>query len=632
MSTKNTDLLSRLPIREHWKNIKNILRILKEMDAVYFRMVVVIELMGAVKPYLELVLSAYILDGIGAGKSFVELMTVAGVALLLILVLHCIQDAMNHSLAVREVRIYYLYLSITQTRMLDMDFSRIAGPEIKELKDRINRDNNWGAGISSVLRPFRSLVNRCLQMVSAIVVGVPVVGYLVSSGRYEVLLVLAVLAVLVSVGHHFAIHFQKKLHVYRYSPIREEDKEEEFCFCWDFANGDRFAYQYGKDIRIYNSYSLMERWTTEVLGHKLFRRKTLDSVEGSAGLEGFSAMNHSVLNGAAYLIVAIIALGGTVTAGGVLKLAGALSGLFTAAYSILFQLTELALAARKQISTLELLDLADEMYKGRLPMEKRSDGQYQIEFKNVSFKYPGTENWALKDFSLKFKVGEKLAIVGMNGSGKTTMIKLLCRLYDPQEGEILLNGVDIRKFKQADYLSLFSVVFQDYVLFPFGLGENVAVDREYDRSKVEKCLKDADFGERFSALENGTDTYLYKEYDDSGVEISGGEAQKIAIARAVYKDAPFILLDEPTAALDPLAEYEIYSNFDKITGVKTAVYISHRLSSCRFCEKIAVFHEGRLVQLGKHEELVADKGGKYYEMWKAQAQYYREKGIKLAEV
>lgn len=632
MSTKNTDLMSRLPIREHWKNIKNILRILKEMDAVYFRMVVVIELMGAVRPYLELLLSAYILDGIGAGKSYGELMTVAGVALLLLLVLRCIQDAMNHSLAVREERIFYLYLSITQTRMLDMDFSRIAGPEIKELKDRINRDNNWGDYINSVLRTFRNLVNRCLQMVSAIVVGAPVVGYLVLSRRYEVLLVLAVLVVLVSVGHHLAIHFQKKLHVYMYAPIREEDKEEGFCFCWDFADGDHFAYQYGKDIRIYNSYSLMERWTTEVLGHKLFRRKILDSAEGFAGRSGFSAMNNSVLNGAAYLMVAIIALGGTVTAGSVLRLAGALSGLFTSAYSIVFWLTELALASRKQISTLELVKLEDEMYKGRLPMEKRSDGQYQIEFKNVSFKYPGSENWALKDFSLKLTVGEKLAIVGMNGSGKTTMIKLLCRLYDPQEGEILLNGVDIRKFKQADYLSLFSVVFQDYVLFPFPLGENVAVDKEYDREKVEKCLTDADFGERLSELDKGTDTYLYKEYEDSGVEISGGEAQKIAIARAVYKDAPFILLDEPTAALDPLAEYEIYSNFDKIAGVKTAVYISHRLSSCRFCEKIAVFHEGRLVQLGKHEELVADRAGKYYEMWESQAQYYREKGIKLAEV
>ena len=158
----------------------------------------------------------------------------------------------------------------------------------------------------------------------------------------------------------------------------------------------------------------------------------------------------------------------------------------------------------------------------------------------------------------------------MNGSGKTTMIKLLCRLYDPQEGEILLNGVDIKKFKQEEYCRLFSVVFQDFTLYPFLLSENIAVSHDYDSMLVKRCLEDADFGARLQTLEDGLNTYLYKDYDDSGIEISGGEAQKIAIARAIYKEAPFILLDEPTAALDPLAEYEIYSNFDKITGTKTA--------------------------------------------------------------
>lgn len=201
------------------------------------------------------------------------------------------------------------------------------------------------------------------------------------------------------------------------------------------------------------------------------------------------------------------------------------------------------------------------------------------------------------------------------------MIKLLCRLYDPQEGEILVNGVDIKKFKHNEYSRLFSVVFQDYQLFSFVLAENVAVSSDYDKDKVIKCLKDAGFGERLNAIEKGVETYLYKDYDD-GIEISGGEAQKIAIARAVYKNVPFILLDEPTSALDPLAEYEIYTSFDKIIGTKTAIYISHRLSSCRFCEKIAVFHEGQLVQLGNHDELVKDKTGKYFEMWNAQAQYY----------
>ena len=225
---------------------------------------------------------------------------------------------------------------------------------------------------------------------------------------------------------------------------------------------------------------------------------------------------------------------------------------------------------------------------------------------------------------MKFKVGNRLAVVGENGSGKTTFIKLLCRLYDPQEGQILLNGIDIRKYSYRDYMNVFSVVFQDFQLISQPLGANVAGSMEYDRAKVEKCLVDAGFGERLENLPEGLDTYLYKDFAEDGVDVSGGEAQKIAIARALYKDAPFIILDEPTAALDPIAEAEIYSKFNDIAGDKTAIYISHRLSSCKFCDEIAVFHEGAVIQQGSHEELLADESGKYYELWNAQAQYYTE--------
>lgn len=185
-----------------------------------------------------------------------------------------------------------------------------------------------------------------------------------------------------------------------------------------------------------------------------------------------------------------------------------------------------------------------------------------------------------------------------------------------------MNGVDIRKFRQEEYLKLFSVVFQDFKLFSLPLGENVAASCDYDDRKVVDCLEKANFGERLKGMKEGAGTYLYKDYED-GVEVSGGEAQKIAIARAVCKDAPFVLLDEPTAALDPLSEYEIYTSFDRIVGSKTAIYISHRLSSCRFCERIAVFHQGQMVQTGSHEELLKDKNGKYWELWSAQAQYYQ---------
>lgn len=213
----------------------------------------------------------------------------------------------------------------------------------------------------------------------------------------------------------------------------------------------------------------------------------------------------------------------------------------------------------------------------------------------------------------------------MNGSGKTTMIKLLCRLYDPTDGVITLNGIDIKKYNYAEYMAIFSVVFQDFKLFSFSLGQNVATGVNVDTEKATDCLIKAGLADRLSTMTRGVDTPLYNHYDEDGVEISGGEAQKIALARALYKDAPFLVLDEPTAALDPIAEFEIYSKFNSIVGEKTAIYISHRLSSCRFCDDIAVFHDGELVQRGNHNSLISDEGGKYYELWNAQSQYYTDK-------
>ena len=202
------------------------------------------------------------------------------------------------------------------------------------------------------------------------------------------------------------------------------------------------------------------------------------------------------------------------------------------------------------------------------------------------------------------------------------MIKLLCRLYDPTEGEILLNGLDIRQFCQADYWSLFAVVFQDFKLFSLPLGQNIAASLDVDHQKVDAALVISGLKDRVHEMPKELDTPLFKDFEDDGVEVSGGESQKIAIARALYKDAPVVVLDEPTSALDPVAEYEIYTKFDSLIGDKTAIYISHRLSSCRFCQRIFVFFEGIIVQEGTHEQLVVIDNGKYKELWNAQAQFY----------
>jgi ATP-binding cassette subfamily B protein len=323
-----------------------------------------------------------------------------------------------------------------------------------------------------------------------------------------------------------------------------------------------------------------------------------------------------------YLFIVYACYIGTISAGSIAKYVACtalfMTGMGTALESIV--LSEMNAEYLKRY--FGFYEREQKMYKGTLSVEKRDDNEYEIRFVNVSFKYPRTEEYVLKNLNLDFRIGSRLAVVGMNGSGKTTMIKLLCRLYDPTEGEILLNGIDIRKYNYDEYMKLFSVVFQDFGLLAFSLGENIAAGNEYDEYRIIEAIEKAGMKERYMSMSKGLATNLYKNFDEEGIEISGGEAQKIAIARAVYKDAPFIVLDEPTASLDPVAEYEIYRSFNELVGNKTAIYISHRLSSCRFCDDIAVFHEGTIIQRGRHDDLVKDTSSKYYELWHAQAQYY----------
>ena len=345
--------------------------------------------------------------------------------------------------------------------------------------------------------------------------------------------------------------------------------------------------------------------------------------KGPMGLWAVLASDISVLvEGAVYLFVCLKACAGAFGVGEVTQYIGAATKLFTGISSMLYALEQSRSNGEFMRVQFEYLDIPNRMYQGSLTTEKRADRQYEVEFRDVSFRYPGTDAWALRHVNMKFKVGRRLAVVGKNGSGKTTFIKLLCRLYDPTEGEILLNGINIRKYRYDDYMGVFSVVFQDFRLLALELGQNVAGRREYDDSDVRTCLEKAGFGARLSEMPKGLSTMLYKDIDLEGVEVSGGEAQKIAIARALYKNAPFIILDEPTAALDPIAEAEIYAKFDEIADDRTAIYISHRLSSCKFCDEIAVFDSGAIVQQGTHDALLAEETGLYAALWNAQAQYY----------
>ena len=245
----------------------------------------------------------------------------------------------------------------------------------------------------------------------------------------------------------------------------------------------------------------------------------------------------------------------------------------------------------------------------------------KIEFQNVSFKYNGTDRWALKNINCVFNGNEKVSIVGENGAGKSTFIKLICRLYEPSEGCILLNGVDIRKYQYSEYVKKISAIFQDFQLFSIRLDENISLSEKIDENEMYSILEHLGLLEKIKNLPKSIKSRIHKDFDEEGFEPSGGIAQKIAISRAIYKDAPIIILDEPTAALDPRAEFEIYERFNELTNHKLAFYISHRLSSSRFCDKILVFKEGQLIEHGTHEELI-NAQSVYYELYNMQSRYY----------
>lgn len=382
-----------------------------------------------------------------------------------------------------------------------------------------------------------------------------------------------------------------------------------------------YARLWGTDTTIFNLHRII---LEEIRKHTIHpewvsKREKVEITYGT-----FSVILDAVLNLVIFLFVALKAFIGVFGIGNFILYQGTVGRFIRAVSDLVSTIGRLRYNNRFLVQLYGYLDLPNPMYQGTLAVEKRDDIDYEIEFRDVSFRYPKTENWALRHVNIKLKIGDKMAVVGENGSGKTTFIKLLCRLYDPTEGKILLNGIDITRYRYQEYISLFSVVFQDYTLFAFSLGENISAGLSYNNKKVQDCLFRVGMGEKLAVLDADALTKAVgRDYDREGIDFSGGEKQKIALARALYKDAPFMVLDEPTAALDPVAEAAVYETFNEVVKEKTSIFISHRLSSCKFCDVVVVFDKGTIVQTGTHDSLVMQKNRKYNQLWEAQAQYYR---------
>ena len=601
------------------------IRMLHGVTPQFFPIVTLNAIVKAVLPYATVFLSAKILTELATLRRANVLWKWVIVTILATALLSVLRSFFMEREETLLNDIYGRKELLFSEKAMSMDFADADRQEVRSLRAQISQNERWGGlGLINAAIIYKELIGSLTGIFSGIALTVrlfatPVpesAGKLVLLSSPWFLLPLGGLFVGISLlsGRLYTVYAQE------YDRLSKDATFGNRVYTYITKLSRQKNIQ--MDMRIYRQQKIIDALSAQ---NQVFTAKGIfgRAALGKPGLCWSVAASSATLSvGCIYVFTCLKAWAGAFDIGLVTQYVGAATALAESLNILIFSLGSMKANTTHLDNTFRYLDLPNTMYQGSLTTEKRADRNYQVEFRNVSFKYPGSETWALKNVSMKFQIGKRLAIVGENGSGKTTFIKLLCRLYDPQEGEILLNGIDIRKYRYDDYMGVFSIVFQDFQLISQSLGSNVAGSVDYDPQRVKQALADAGFGPRLESLPKGLDTQLYKDYGEDGIEVSGGEAQKIAIARALYKDAPFIILDEPTAALDPMAEAEIYAKFNEISGDKTAIYISHRLSSCKFCDEILVFDRGSILQQGTHEALLEQASGKYAQLWNAQAQYY----------
>ena len=605
--------------------VSKVLNLTHKIVPGYITFVFIVKLIAAGQPFVSIYFSSLILDGLFRLDSFESIFKNVIIMICLDSVLVLIRWGLELVNWVKKHELTQKINKMLVDKTMDLDFDILEKHETLDMYKKAKDGMTAGGDIRLFIDNLAGLIEKIATIVYSLVLIIPLfipravsetgtltgIGFFLNKW-YSFSIMVVVLAV-----HVFMSYKTNK----KASQLQMEFFEKNVSYNRYFTYWFNliFDYSIGKYIRLYKMQKLMTKRVQE----------TNDRLEA----EGNAWINKDVkvsivpvfsqcfMQLASYIYVGLKAVFGLITTGKCIMYVSSYTKLVESITGISANFVSLKMESQYLSFFYDYMKIQNKRYDGTIPTEKRDDNVYEIEFRDVSFKYANADTWALRHVNQKITLGTKNAVVGKNGAGKTTFIKLLCRLYEPTEGQILLNGVDIRYYDNEEYAKLFAIVFQDFNLFSFPIGENVSGSNEYDCERAKKCLEDAGFGERLSKMEKGLDTPLYQYDDEDGVEISGGEAQKIAIARSLYKDAPFVIMDEPTSALDPVAEYEIYQNFDKMVEGKTSIYISHRMSSCRFCDNIIVFDEGKIIEQGSHDKLMSN-GGLYSELWNAQAQYY----------
>lgn len=586
-----------------FSNVWYALKCMLKNEKVFFWLIPLGIICSPVMSYSWTVLSKVVIDMISTGATTTALAKVMIIITLILLVSGWLNNIYSCEYWWRLISVRFTKMSERNIKMMSLDFQDLEDGDVMDCFQKAliatNGNNNGIEGIMHAVLYF-------LCNLSVAVVGLMLLGKL---PVWIILMIIVLCAVDFFIRNRVGKVTKKKV----WDPLSLWWRKNNYMY--NTASDFSFA----KDIRMFNLGDWLSQKIVELKKERIKAQKLNEKIWLYA-----SAISHvlsKISLGVVYAWLFKMALNKELTIGEFTLYLGASTTFYNYINNLLGNATNIINCSREVDDFRSFMD-----YKSKI----NDDGEilkpmdsYEFEFKNVSFKYPKAENYALKNLNLTVKAGKRLAVVGLNGAGKTTFIKLLLRLYEPTEGEILLNGVNVKNYNKQSYFKAFAPVFQDINLFAFPLHQNVSMTalEKSDKEFAKKCLVDAGLETKLEELKNGVDTQILKVMHDDGVDLSGGEKQKLALARALYKKAPVVILDEPTSALDALAESRLYNDFDKLIGDKTAIYISHRLSSTQFCSDVAMFKGGEMVEYGSHESLIKQNGA-YAEMFKIQAQYY----------
>lgn len=558
-------------------------------------------------PLCTIFLPKLVIDEVVNQQSVAHIFATIGSLTVAMMVLNILLEHTQAQIRTRSNQYYMRIRAKVCEKLVDTDYVNIESHEGQVKREKALMRNYSGDNVG-----VEMIAN------SAVNVAANLLGFFTYSSILLTLnpLILLLLIAITAINYFFL----KYMNRYEMKNLQERaEYERQMNYVHDNIN-----LQTGKDIRLYNTKKWLDaRFNIGLEGRNTLIHAFVKRLLAGSGLEDTLTM---IRDGIVYFYLIYLVLNARIAVSDFVLYFGAVSGFSTWISQLLKEIHNIERSGMFASYSKAFLDMPDFSNRGEgaaLPDGRKSP--LSIEFQNVEFTYPGAEQPTIRNFNLKIRPGEKLAVVGVNGAGKTTLVKLLCGLYAPQKGAVLINGIPSTAFNRDAYYTLFSSAFQDVNLLPITIGEDVSMtmDGEYDRERVWSCLETAGLKERVERMKDGLDTHMGKDIYPDAVELSGGEKQKLVFARALYRNAPILVLDEPTAALDPIAENQMYLQYHRVSARKTSVFISHRLSSTKFCDRIILVGDGTILEMGTHEELLA-LNGKYSEMFKVQSQYYQD--------